>query len=308
MERDIYHSAFDTPYQHPGNYSLTHHGILGMKWGVWNEETARRYGSSGDRKSAGPMASSKNTSGSVPIGNVRSFITQALLAVPNHMTGGLLGVGLNLSEQLRSLKKIEAERAQGLESKNVEFSKKEKELTPEKDRALVNARYDGIRAGYSTNCSNCTLAYEMRRRGFDVIARPLWGGRTEYDIHKFFGNPKVHKLGDPSTRTTRSGKEFPMVDARSMLETMTAKLAKDPDGSRGAVTYKHRDSMSGHILNYEKKDGQIKFVDAQNSWRTTKAGALNSAEWGSVTFFRTDNAAIDMSLAHNAVEDRKSLR
>lgn len=47
MERDIYHSAFDTPYQHPGNYSLTHHGILGMKWGVWNEETARRYGSFG---------------------------------------------------------------------------------------------------------------------------------------------------------------------------------------------------------------------------------------------------------------------
>ena len=33
----------------PSELSLSHHGIKGMKWGVWNEETKNRRSSSSKR-------------------------------------------------------------------------------------------------------------------------------------------------------------------------------------------------------------------------------------------------------------------
>ena len=38
--------------------------------------------------------------------------------------------------------------------------------------ALTNPGYRSGKAGYSQNCQRCVPAYEMRRRGYDVIAKP----------------------------------------------------------------------------------------------------------------------------------------
>ena len=38
--------------------------------------------------------------------------------------------------------------------------------------ALTNPGYRSGKAGYNQNCQRCVPAYEMRRRGYDVIARP----------------------------------------------------------------------------------------------------------------------------------------
>jgi len=46
------------------------------------------------------------------------------------------------------------------------------EHSVQQDLADTNPNFETGLDGYTLNCANCTVAYEMRRRGFDVEARP----------------------------------------------------------------------------------------------------------------------------------------
>lgn len=61
-----------------------------------------------------------------------------------------------------------------------ELIHKDKEYTKEEDQAAVNPNYDPSWMAYSENCSNCTLAYDVRRRGYDVEAAPY----NQYETFK----------------------------------------------------------------------------------------------------------------------------
>jgi hypothetical protein len=104
---------------------------------------------------------------------------------------------------------------------------------------------------YDVNCTRCATAYEMRRRGYDVIARGVqpWESISKnsgYTLENF---------------REKSGAIRKPLDPTGRIET-EAIIATWPVGARGFISGAWR-SGGGHIWNVERtKDGYI-FVESQ---------------------------------------------
>lgn len=171
-----------------GSEALTHHGVKGMKWGVWNEETRDRY--SGEKR---PSLAESIADCASRVNRPRSDEGWQSVAA---MTGEI--------------------------------------YDPEARRA--------------TNCACCGLAYEMRRRGFDVQ-----GGLSEVASSAAFG--KEHDIGryfEGATYSSASG-----------IQDLNEQLKDMPEGSRG-ILYGRTYSGTEHIINWEVQNGQVVYADGQN--------------------------------------------
>lgn len=124
---------------------------------------------------------------------------------------------------------------------------------------------------YTINCQKTSAAYEMRRRGFEVAAKPKMGSFTSTAARWEGSNGRA-----PATRLAKSA------------EDMLAKTSSHPVGARYMVECEwNRGGF--HIFNAEKMtDGSIRFVDAQTGrintdhyWRRMKEGT--------VKFYRVDD-------------------
>lgn len=67
---------------------------------------------------------------------------------------------------------------------------KKEATTLDEDMALVNPNYATETNNYDQNCAYCTVAYDLRRRGYDVEAMPEAGGLTSFDIARLYGKDK----------------------------------------------------------------------------------------------------------------------
>lgn len=93
------------------------------------------------------------------------------------------------------------------------------------------------------NCPHTTAAYEMRRRGFDVVAKASSDGRYIGEMADTWGVKTVH----------------PWKSVRD-IDRLTA---GDPVGSRYMLNLHWKDG-GGHLINAEKmSNGKIRFIDAQ---------------------------------------------
>ena len=134
----------------------------------------------------------------------------------------------------------------------------------------------GSGPGYMANCSNCVTAYELRSRGVWATALPRDRGRYRWETAKAWlapdGNPPV------------------ILDVENAgAATMTAveqALADMPDGARGAISCKWK-TGGGHIWNWVKENGTVRFVDTQAYVRTENYLADSK---GAIHIMRLDDA------------------
>lgn len=136
----------------------------------------------------------------------------------------------------------------------------------------VNPGYATNDVAFRTNCPNCVSAYEMRRRGYDVIARP--SGKNHY-LNR---NPQDAWI-NPDVRETKGNGLDEIVNAFEMW----------PDNSRAevAITWMGRKN-TGHVFVAEKAKGEIKFYDVQ-SGKTVSEDIFDYVETGKTKFWRIDN-------------------
>lgn len=96
-----------------------------------------------------------------------------------------------------------------------------------------------------TNCSESAAAYEMRRRGFNVVARPSAAGKYTGEIADVWG---------VNSRNITPWKN---------LADLEQHVSADPVGARYILNL-HFKNGDGHVINAEKmKDGSLRFIDAQ---------------------------------------------
>lgn len=173
-----------------------------------------------------------------------------------------------------------------------------------KDLATARGGFDNIAKkvnplhreveGGGINCTFVSASYELRRRGYDVIARP-----------RLASDPRPRgPLGDITSRWRQADgteRSFTTVSKKGdLLRTMEDDL---PEGARAFIV----NSWSGqpptaHIFNAEKVDGKIVFTEAQTAGR---AGDLDPQEY--LSRFRRGNPVwymrVDDLVPHDDLRD-----
>lgn len=133
--------------------------------------------------------------------------------------------------------------------------------------------------GYRVNCQRCVQAYELRRRGYDVIAKPkpsanniiAWG--SECFI--------------PSGQSAYSAFTMRQTEAAIKRE-----LATMPDGARYTIYVKWKGRNSGaHVFIAEKKAGIVQYLDPQ-SGNLDASGYFAQGRPGMFGFFRMDDKVL----------------
>lgn len=134
-----------------------------------------------------------------------------------------------------------------------------KEESKEDTLQKVNPSKGSHLASSGNNCCLCTIAYDMRRRGYDVIANQHAPINLLYDISAedvswMYGFPKETKTGSASG--------------------LEKALSKQPDGSRGAAFCTWGNGTGGHVVAYEIEKGKPVLYDGQSGTRYSKVSKL----------------------------------
>lgn len=161
----------------------------------------------------------------------------------------------------------------------------------------VNPFYSRAYSEYSENCQRCVVAYELRRRGYDVEAQPTYQGDTWPQVipvnGQRFGRWRGAFRGAKTENVGARGNNA-KAEAR-VLDNLKNKMKEWGPGARAVVNIQYRGRGNGHVFNVENQGGQVSFVDAQsgNRYNTgSMKNLLHVVETGTVGLTRTDNLRI----------------
>ena len=149
-------------------------------------------------------------------------------------------------------------------------------MTPNGDMAACNRQYSkgGV---YKNNCISCALAYDMRRRGYDVEAMPIdttsaTNGSLPVQLD-FYKGEKLETFEVPN-------------DPDVAAKQFSNRILKYGDGSRGMLRIRWKNG-DGHAAVWEVDDGFVVIRDPQNNTVVDLSDYVRRAK--TFYYFRTDN-------------------
>ena len=134
---------------------------------------------------------------------------------------------------------------------------------------------------YRINCQRCVQTYELRRRGYDVIAKPMpssgntvsWGSECFIQPGQYQASYQAFTLGQTGAAVKKE-------------------LAAAPDGARYAIYVKWKGrGSSAHVFIAEKSNGNIQYMDPQTGNMDASSYFSNGTR-GRFGFFRMDDKAL----------------
>lgn len=248
-----------------GENELYHYGVLGMKWGVRKE-----YKPVGRKPSSSALLTGATRKIKTPSGDI-SITKHGILD-----SKGMLERASQYSQKTKSeyLSKEEAEsRLKNLKRANMHLTNQQQiDATNHKGENTVPLSSRNLRR---INCFECTMAYEMRQRGYVCQANLRPGGSIGEVFHAFDVKDSLH-IKAPS------------------IEECYDQLVKEclafGDGARGMIGFQYADYPSGHAMTWYVENGEFKIIDSQ-------IGSSNGTETfmmgdGKVDVVRLDNAEV----------------
>lgn len=222
---------------------IYHHGVKGMRWGVitWMDKLKQRLG--------------------LGVGNKRDPLKDRVIEnaqeVANVGNSIIRNRSLTNSQQLITDSKEYSNKWWELSRKNPDSSAAKRYL--DKYNEAVNKAVNewSTFEKYNTNCPNCTLALELKKRGMEVKPK-VTGGRSMEDIHEIYVNEK--------SKECKTNKDF----------WNAANYGKP--GDHGAIAGYYNNYM-GHIFNYTVlPGGKVQLEDAQSGRIITMDEARKSGD------------------------------
>lgn len=145
----------------------------------------------------------------------------------------------------------------------------------------ANPYYSRAFREFSENCQRCVVAYELRRRGYNVTAQPTHQNdllRTGDRWRGAFQHGKTEKV---------SGS-----DARQLRQNVTKAIQSYGDGARAVISFAWAKGHSGHVINAENIKGKVHYFESQVGGEYNPNRVLSGVRRGSVKIMRTDNLRI----------------
>lgn len=159
--------------------------------------------------------------------------------------------------------------------------------------------------GYNANCTFCSTAYELRRRGYDVYANKTSSGRSLDHAATFFKGTKIHKGSDyvdigAYTSVEGNHRQYDLDKAKDSMKKILDQIVAEGEGSRGNLSGIYY-CGGGHSMAYEVRNGKVILVDGQvgELHDSSILGSIFRPE--KVTWFRTDNLEINPDTIKEAV-------
>jgi hypothetical protein len=140
------------------------------------------------------------------------------------------------------------------------------------DSSAVNPNYlKGVE--YRENCGNCIVAYELRRRGFDVEANP----RRFMSVKDWETMFEEFKPLKPTSS-----------DKAGIIDELIREISSWGEGARGTVFGEWDGRDIGHFFSFEVYKGKVMFIDSQKG-KDDCIGYLNKMKPSSIIYGRLDN-------------------
>ena len=158
----------------------------------------------------------------------------------------------------------------------------------------ANPYYSRDYAAYSYNCQRCVVAYELRRRGYDVTAAPTYEGDEMPRIAFIKGGlySGNWRQAFQHSKITKVGVDRRYADAeQKVIDNISSNMNNWGNGSRGVVQVLWNGG-GGHVFNVENDNGRIVYVDAQTHKQVSINDYMSRARTGTVNLIRTDNLRI----------------
>lgn len=270
--------------------SLTHYGVKGMRWGVRKE-----YESKGRSKT-------------------NTFKENKVLSFENDFSKTTVTIqGSNTidgyKKQLKDFKLMDPERTNFYmpeaiaSTKFKNLPKIENTSSTDRDILKVNPGRDSDKRR-NQNCFQCTIAYEMRQRGYDVYSNTNHGGHNFEYLHAFDikDSFRVTTKGNSASANYSDAKS-----AEECFNRISAQCLEYGEGARGAIMMTWP-LGGGHTMNWVVENGEFKMIDAQregadgyeafaNSKFDVEVVRLDNAELlpGSTDFVRPYKQPVDIS-------------
>lgn len=304
--------------------SLTHHGILGQKWGKRNgppyplgasnhsaserkagwrkslsggSSESMRYGSTSKKQASKAAADDGSTDhkekGSVLREVARLGINTTLAVVtlnPSYAINSASQIAGVVSSAAKT-KKYNKEREQNTNvDKATGLKLKNKELSEEQDMKRVNPDFRSFNDNSKNNCMLCTTTYEMRRRGYDVTSRKASIGYGYDDVTRWFPKAKVKQVDVTVANKAELARE--VITRKKLISNTVDELKKQGNGARGNLMVTWSKTNSGHSMVYEVKDGKV-VIRCTQSNKTYKDPGKILRRCKSVSYARLDNVDFD---------------
>lgn len=261
---------------------LTHYGVKGMRWGV------RKERETSGRKTNGPSIKDRYKSLFNKDQSIRTNIGVVKIDGFDKNQRFLAEQFIKLIDEKSPSRYASIEEAK---EKLNEFEKNKNSMAYTRGYNQVSlVNHDAPTKGRLINCFECSMAYEMRNRGYNVQAKDMPGGWSAEVLHAF----DVKDGFTLKIDLDRSYAGNRTAAAKEAYDRMAQRCISYGDGARGCLGVQWASGNGGHSMYWIVENGEFKIIDAQDSTRDGYEIFMAPADAvdHNITVHRLDNAEV----------------